>query len=102
MNRYLCIAFAIGSIVSTNALADVKLATAKNCMACHAVDKKLVGPAFKEVAARYGSQKGAEDALVQKVLKGSTGVWGGMPMPANVGVNEKEAKALVQWILQQK
>lgn len=102
MNRYLCIAFAVGSIVSTSAFADVKLATAKNCMACHAIDKKVVGPAFKEVAAKYGSQKGAEDALVQKVLKGSTGVWGGMPMPANVGVSDKEAKTLVQWILQQK
>ncbi|WP_420474563.1 c-type cytochrome [Noviherbaspirillum sp. ST9] len=102
MNRYLCIALAAGSIVSTSAFADVKLATAKNCMACHAIDKKVVGPAFKDVAAKYGSQKGAEDALVQKVLKGSTGAWGGMPMPANTGVNEKEARTLVQWVLQQK
>ncbi|HYD60922.1 MAG TPA: c-type cytochrome [Noviherbaspirillum sp.] len=102
MNRYLCIAVAVGSLVSTNAFADAKLASAKNCLACHSVDKKLVGPAFKEVAAKYGSQKGAEDALVQKVLKGSTGAWGGMPMPANVGVNEKEAHTLVKWILQQK
>jgi cytochrome c len=102
MNRYLCIALAVGGLVSTSAFADVKLATAKNCLACHSVDKKVVGPAFKEIAAKYGSQKGAEDALVQKVLKGSTGAWGAMPMPANTGVNEKEAKTLVQWILQQK
>lgn len=102
MNRYLCIALTVGSVVSTSAFADAKLATAKNCMACHSIDKKVVGPAFKEIAAKYGSQKGAEDMLAQKVLKGSSGVWGGMPMPPNVGVNEKEAKTLAQWVLQQK
>ena len=102
MNRYLCIVLAAGSLVSTSALAYANLAKAKNCMACHSVDKKVVGPAFKEIAAKYASQKGAEDALVQKVLKGSTGVWGGMPMPANAGVSEKEARTLVQWVLKQK
>lgn len=102
MNRYALAAFTLASIFSTAAHADVKLAQTKNCMACHAVDKKVIGPAFKEVASKYGSQKGAEDQLVQKVLKGSTGVWGEMSMPPNTTVNPKEAQTLVKWILTQK
>jgi len=101
MKRSISIALIFGSLFSTAALADANLAKAKNCMACHSVDKKVVGPAFKEIAAKYGSQKGAEDQLVQKVLKGSSGVWGGMPMPPNA-VSDKEARTLVQWILKQK
>ena len=84
------------------ALADLALATAKNCMACHAVDKKLVGPAYKDVAAKYAGQKDAVDKLVVKVLKGGSGVWGPVPMPANPQVSEAEAKQLVQWVLLQK
>ena len=83
-------------------LADQALATAKNCMACHAVDKKLVGPSYKEVAAKYAGQKDAVDKLTQKVLKGGSGVWGAVPMPANPQVSEAEAKQLVQWVLTQK
>src|SRR5438874_11690154 len=78
------------------------LAQQKNCMACHAVDKKLVGPAYKDVAAKYAGQKDAVDKLSQKVLKGGSGVWGAVPMPANPQVSEAEAKQLVQWVLQQK
>jgi len=78
------------------------LAQQKNCMACHAVDKKLVGPAYKEVAAKYAGQKDAVDKLAQKVMKGGSGVWGAVPMPANPQVNEAEAKELVQWVLSQK
>ena len=81
------------------ALADQALATAKNCMACHAVDKKLVGPAYKDVAAKYAGQKDAVDKLSAKVLKGGAGVWGAVPMPANPQVTDAEAKQLVQWIL---
>jgi len=102
MKRSISIALILAGLFSTAAFADANLAKAKNCMACHSVDKKVVGPGFKEVAAKYGAQKGAEDQLVQKVLKGSSGVWGGMPMPANAGVSEKEARTLVQWILSQK
>ena len=80
-------------------LADQALATAKNCMACHAVDKKLVGPAYKDVAAKYAGQKDAVDKLAQKVMKGGAGVWGAVPMPANPQVSEAEAKQLVQWVL---
>ncbi|MDP3761505.1 MAG: c-type cytochrome [Ramlibacter sp.] len=83
-------------------LADQALATAKNCMACHAVDKKLVGPAYKEVAAKYAGQKDAADKLAVKIMKGGSGVWGPVPMPANAQVNEAEAKKLAAWVLTQK
>ena len=87
------------ALVAGPAFANADLAQQKNCMACHAVDKKVVGPAYKDVAAKYAGQKDAVDKLAQKVLKGGAGVWGPVPMPANPQVNEAEAKQLVQWIL---
>lgn len=87
------------ALTSLPALANLDLAQKKNCMACHAVDKKLVGPSYKEVAAKYASQKTAVDTLSEKVLKGGTGAWGPVPMPANPQVSPAEAKQLVQWIL---
>ncbi|TMH13386.1 MAG: c-type cytochrome [Betaproteobacteria bacterium] len=90
------------ALVAGPACANADLAQKKNCMACHAVDKKLVGPAYKDVAAKYAGQKDAVDKLSQKVLKGGSGVWGAVPMPANPQVSEAEAKQLVQWVLQQK
>ena len=86
-------------VVATPALADLALATSKNCMACHAVDKKLVGPAYKDVAAKYAGQKDAVDKLAVKIMKGGSGVWGPVPMPANTQVNEAEAKQLATWVL---
>ncbi|HSW16126.1 MAG TPA: c-type cytochrome [Ramlibacter sp.] len=86
-------------LVAGPAMADLALATAKNCMACHAVDKKLVGPAYKEVAAKYASDKTAVDKLATKIIKGGSGVWGPVPMPANAQVNEAEAKKLAAWVL---
>ena len=96
------VAVAAGFAVSAPAMADLQLATAKNCMACHAVDKKLVGPSYKDVAAKYAGQKDAVDKLTAKVMKGGSGVWGPVPMPANAQVNADEAKKLVTWILAQK
>lgn len=93
---------AAGLAVSAPAMADLQLATAKNCMACHAVDKKLVGPSYKDVAAKYAGQTDAADKLEAKVLKGGSGVWGPVPMPANAQVTPAEAKKLVAWILTQK
>ena len=84
------------------AFADQALATAKNCMACHAVDKKLVGPSYKEVAAKYASDKTAVDKLAKKIVAGGSGVWGAVPMPANAQVNEAESKKLAAWVLAQK
>lgn len=84
---------------SAPAFANAELAGKKNCMACHAVDKKLVGPSYKDVAAKYAGQKNAVDVLSQKVIKGGSGVWGPVPMPPNAQVNDAEAKELVRWIL---
>lgn len=81
------------------AMADEALAKSKNCMGCHAVDKKLVGPGYKDVAKKYAGQKDAAATLVTHVMKGSKGVWGPVPMPANPQVNDAEAKKLVDWIL---
>ena len=92
-------ALALALAVAGPALADQALATAKNCMACHAIDKKLVGPAYKDVAAKYAGQAGAADKLAAKIQKGGAGVWGPVPMPANTQVNEAEAKKLAAWVL---
>jgi cytochrome c len=92
----------VAASVTVPALADLALATSKNCMACHAVDKKVVGPAYKEVAAKYKGDSTAADKLVAKVMKGGSGVWGQIPMPANPQVSEAEAKKLVAWVLSQK
>ena len=99
MKRLLLSVVAVSAFASTSAFAQADLAKAKNCMACHTVASKLVGPAYKDVAEKYAGQKGAEDKLVQKVLKGGSGTWGPIPMPANPQVNEAEARQLVKWIL---
>jgi len=93
--------FALGLTASAAqpALADDALAQSKNCMACHNVDKKVVGPAYKDVAAKYKADKTAADKLATKIIKGGSGVWGPVPMPANSQVNEAEAKKLATWIL---
>ena len=93
------ITLAMTLAVAAPALADEALAKSKNCMACHAVDKKLVGPAYKEVAKKYAGQKDAEATLITHVMKGSKGVWGAVPMPANTQVSEADAKKLVAWIM---
>jgi cytochrome c len=92
-----------GLALATGARADAgaDLAKSKNCLACHAVATKLVGPAYKDVATKYKGQKGAEDMLVQKVIKGGSGVWGPVAMPPNQ-VTEAEAHTLVKWVLAQK
>ena len=101
---YVAMMAAAGVLIGGQAQAQdaAALAKAKNCMACHAIDKKLVGPAYKDVAAKYKGDKAAADKLATKVIKGGSGVWGAMPMPANPQVNEAEAKQLVAWVLSQK
>ena len=100
MKRALLIMAAVAA-VSAPAMADEALAKSKNCMACHAVDKKLVGPAYKEVAKKYAGDAKAVDALAAKIIKGGSGVWGAIPMPANPQVNEADAKKLAAWVLAQ-
>lgn len=82
-----------------NALASEALAKKHNCLACHATDKKLVGPSYQEVAAKYKGDAGAEAKLVAKVKNGGSGAWGQVPMPPNATVPEADIKALVKWVL---
>jgi len=99
MKRAFLLIAAASAVVSAPAFASAELAQKKNCMACHATDKKLVGPAYKDVAAKYASQKDAAAKLAEKIQKGGVGVWGQVPMPANPQVSADEAKTLAAWVL---
>jgi cytochrome c len=96
--KYLIAVILASSIGAAHASAD--LAKSKNCMACHAVDRKLVGPSFKDVASRYTQKDVAQ--LAASIRKGGAGKWGPIPMPANPQVSEAEATALAAWVLKQK
>ena len=100
--KHLAVAAAVAMMASAPAFADQALAQAKGCMACHAVDKKVVGPSYKDVAKKYAGNKAAEATLAEKVIKGGGGVWGPVPMPPNAAVTPDEAKKLVAWVLSQK
>jgi len=97
--KKLALATIVAAVVTPAAFANPALAEKKNCLACHQVDKKLVGPAYKDVAAKYAGQKDAAAKLAAKIQKGGTGVWGQIPMPANPQVNAEEATTLANWIL---
>jgi len=86
-------------LASGSVFASAELAKAKNCLACHAADKKLVGPAYKDVAAKYAQDKDAVAKLAKKIREGGSGVWGPVPMPPNPQVNADEATALAKWVL---
>jgi len=94
--------FAAAFVTSLPASAQEAMAQKYGCLACHKVDQKLIGPAYKDVAAKYRGDKGAEARLVEKVKKGGVGVWGQIPMPANPSVPDKDLHALVKWVLSQK
>ena len=103
MKKLMMFAVAAGLVLAGGAqAADAEkakaLAQSKNCLACHAIDKKLVGPAYTEIAKKYKGNKEAEAMLMKKVINGGGGVWGTIPMPPNP-VKEDEAKLLVEWIL---
>lgn len=84
------------------ALADAsELAKKNGCLACHAVEKRVVGPGYREVAVRYKGEAGAEARLIAKVKQGGSGVWGQIPMPPNPNLSDADAKKLVAWILAQ-
>ena len=87
---------------STPAMASEELAKKHACFACHSLDKKMVGPSYKEVAAKYRADKAAPAKLADKVKKGGQGVWGNVPMPPNATVPDADLNALVKWILSQK
>ena len=101
MKRF-ALAIAAAAIVATPALANEELAKKSACTACHAIDKKLVGPAYKDVAAKYKGDAKAQAMLEEKVKKGSVGVWGQVPMPPNASVKDEDVKTLVKWVLSQK
>jgi cytochrome c len=90
------------ALAAAPAFAQEDLMKKNACSACHAIDKKIVGPAFKEVAAKYRGDKAAEAMLIDKVKKGGVGVWGQVPMPPNTTVKDEDIKALVKWILAMK
>lgn len=95
--------FIVGlALIATSAYADDALLKKNNCMACHAVDKKMVGPSYKDVANRYRGQSDAADKLAKKIRAGGSGVWGPIPMPANPQVSEADAKKLATYILNTK
>ncbi len=87
------------ALVATPVFASQDLAMKKNCMACHSVEKKVVGPAYKDVAAKYAGQADAAKILAEKIQKGGVGVWGQVPMPANPQVSAAEAAKLSAWVL---
>jgi cytochrome c len=95
----IAVGLAVAALSQANAADMTALAKSKNCLACHAVDKKLVGPAYQDVAAKYAGQAGAAAKLENAVLHGTSGAWGPVPMPANPQVSPAEAKQLVTWIL---
>lgn len=99
MKRVLSLALTSLVFVSGSALASADLAKSKNCLACHDVSAKRVGPAFKDVAAKYAKDKDAVAKLTKKVREGGVGAWGQIPMPANPQVTEAEAQTLVKWVL---
>lgn len=87
------------ALIAPAAFASQELAQKKLCMSCHAVDKKIVGPAYKDVAAKYAKDKDAVKKLAEKIVKGGSGVWGPVPMPANSQVSPAEAETLAKWVM---
>ena len=101
MKAFLLTVIAAGSLlIAGQAAADQALAQKSGCLACHGVDKKVLGPAFKDVAAKYKGDKSAEGKLVDKVKKGGSGVWGPIPMPANSPqVKDGDIQTIIKWVL---
>jgi cytochrome c len=101
--KFSLILIAAVSVLATGAAhANPELAAKSSCTACHAMDKKVIGPGFQEIAAKYASDKDAEAKLVKKVKEGGSGVWGTMAMPPNAAVKDDDIKTLVKWVLAQK
>ena len=98
--KFAIVALAAASVLAAgSAAANEKLAQSSGCMTCHAIDKKVIGPSYKEVAAKYRSDKNAEANLVKKVKAGGSGVWGATPMPPNAHVKEDDIKSIVHWVM---
>ena len=87
------------ALASTGAWANADLAKKNNCLACHAVDKKIVGPAYQDVAKKYAGQADAEANLTKSIKAGGSGKWGPIPMPPQAQLSDADAKTLAAWIL---
>jgi cytochrome c len=92
-------AVTLACLASTSAFANLDLAKKNACTACHAIDKKLVGPAYQDVAKKYAGQKDAEAGLIKSIKSGGSGKWGPVPMPAQAALSDADAKTLAAWIL---
>ena len=92
-------ALLLSVLAAAPVMASEDLAKQKACLACHQIDKKLVGPSYTDIAAKYKTDKDAEKKLATKIRAGGTGVWGQIPMPANPSVSEAEAVTLAKWVL---
>ena len=92
-------AVAISVLMSAPAFANADLAKQSACMACHAVDKKLVGPSYNDVAKKYADQKDAEATLAKSIKAGGSGKWGPVPMPAQAALSDADALTLSKWVL---
>ena len=99
MKKPILVLATLGLCAALPSLANEELAKKHACTACHAVDKKLVGPAYKDVAAKYKGDAKAEAMLVKKVKEGGVGTWGQVPMPPNSSVSDADIKTLVKWVL---
>ena len=99
MKYVIVAASAAAALLALPAKADEAMAKKYNCLACHQIDKKAVGPSYKDIAKKYKGQAGADAKLAEKVKKGGQGVWGPVPMPPNVAVPDADIKKLVDWIL---
>jgi cytochrome c len=93
---------AAASLMACNSFANEALARKNDCLGCHAVAVKLVGPAFKEVAAKYEGQSDAAERLTESIRNGSVGKWGDLPMPAHPKLSAADAKKLAEWVLKAK
>jgi cytochrome c len=94
-------ATALALLVSSPVIASPELARSKNCVACHHVERKMIGPAYKAVAERYAKDETAVAKLSEKVIKGGAGSWGQTPMPPQASLSPADAETLVKWILSQ-
>ena len=97
--KFIYVFAAASALVSAPAFASLDMAKKNACMACHAADKKLVGPSYQDVAKKYAGQKDAVDNLVKSIKAGGSGKWGAVPMPAQAALSEADAKTLAAWIL---
>ena len=96
----------LSAILSTALLAGVahanpQLAKANNCFACHSLDKKIIGPSFRDIAKKYAGQPGAENKMADKIRRGSVGVWGSAPMQPMPDISDADLKSLAKWLLAQ-